>query len=332
MFGNRHWHRAGWALLSVLVLTLLMALWLEPKALYFLIPLSLMWAGIMGAYLHRLHQSLAHLSEQVDALLYTNEPPHFEDMEEGSLYILQSEIQKLAIRLKEQADLLQSDKLVLQRAMEDIFHQLRTPLTVLFIQLELLKEEGLSGSERQALIRQISRACHRMQWLVESLLTMSKIDAGTILFQKKPVLLARLVEDALATFAIGLELQEIRVEKAVDDEAFLGDRKWSREAIENLIKNAMEHLPKGGQLKISAQENPVFTELVIEDNGPGFDPSDLPFLFKRFYKGKNAGENSIGIGLALSQKIIAAQNGTIQAENRLEGGARFRIRFYKKII
>jgi signal transduction histidine kinase len=114
------------------------------------------------------------------------------------------------------------------------------------------------------------------------------------------------------------------------DETYEGDLSWSVEAIGNILKNCMENMQKGGEITIQAEENPIYTEIIISDNGPGIDKEDLPHLFKRFYKGKNASSQSVGIGLALARTIITSQNGTVRAENKSNGGARFTVRFYKK--
>ena len=94
----------------------------------------------------------------------------------------------------------------------------------------------------------------------------------------------------------------------------------------------MEHTPEGGSITITAMENAIFTEFVIEDTGKGFDKNDLPHIFERFYKGKNSGSESVGIGLALCRTIITGLDGTIKAENGKNGGARFDIKFYKNVV
>ena len=108
----------------------------------------------------------------------------------------------------------------------------------------------------------------------------------------------------------------------------MGDMKWSIEAFSNLVKNCIEHTPKDKTITISYDENPLYCLIKIEDEGEGFELADMPHLFERFYKGKNAAKGSIGIGLALAKTIIEEQNGYIEAENRKEGGARFTIKFY----
>lgn len=276
------------------------------------------------------YRDLADLAQKLDHALYADQVPRLSDAEEGEVPILESQIRKLLVKLHEQKDQLQEDKLVLKEAIEDIFHQLRTPLTVLFIQMELLKDPDLSEDKRRDLVRKMSKECRRMEWLVESLLKLSKIDAGTVRFEKTTVPLRSLLEEAVRSFEIPLDVQGVSLDLEVEEASFEGDYRWTLEALENLIKNALEHTPAGGDLQIRGMENTLYTEITIQDDGPGFDSEDLPYLFDRFYKGKGASENSIGIGLALSRAIITAQNGTIRAEN--QDGALFRIRFYKSVV
>jgi signal transduction histidine kinase len=113
-------------------------------------------------------------------------------------------------------------------------------------------------------------------------------------------------------------------------ECFVGDAGWTSEAITNILKNCMEHTPKGGSITVTVLENALYSQIVIEDTGKGLRPQDLRHIFERFYKGADSARESVGIGLALSKTIILKQNGTIQAKNRKEGGAQFVIRFYKR--
>lgn len=129
-----------------------------------------------------------------------------------------------------------------------------------------------------------------------------------------------------------MELREQSFTVHAADESFTGDLNWTTEALGNILKNCMEHTPVGGTITVTAEETTLFTEIVVEDNGPGISKADLPFLFDRFFKGAGSSDDSVGIGLALSRSIIAAQNGTIKAENVPTGGARFTIRFYKSVI
>ena len=130
-----------------------------------------------------------------------------------------------------------------------------------------------------------------------------------------------------------MDLKDIRLTCSVENHAaFIGDKLWTAEAVGNILKNCIEHCPNGGKLEISCTENPIYTQIIIADNGPGFSPEDLPHIFDRFYRGSNAVKESAGIGLNLSRMIFSRQNGIVKAENRSGGGAQFTIRFYKGAI
>lgn len=171
-----------------------------------------------------------------------------------------------------------------------------------------------------------------MQWLVETLLKMSKIEAGTVTFKKERLDVHELVQKACEPLLIPLELRDIKLQIATNEAGLTGDLDWLAEAIGNIVKNCMEHTPEGGQITINAEENAIYTVLTVEDTGHGFDKNDIAHIFERFYKGKNSGSESVGIGLALSRTIITGLDGTIKAENGKNGGARFEIRFYKNIV
>ena len=275
---------------------------------------------------------ISELSESIDNILHDTDAALKADNSEGELAILVSEIQKMTVMLKGQTDLLQADKIRLTDAIADIFHQIRTPLTSMNLIVTLLSDEDLSYEKRVSLTRDLKKQLERTRWLIESLLKLSKIDAGTAVFASEEVIVKELIKKAAEPFLIQMELrgQEFRAEAG--EEKFTGDLAWSVEAIGNIIKNAMEHTPDGGRISVYASETPIFTQITVEDSGEGFCEEDIPRLFERFYKGKNAGEGSIGIGLALSRAIIAAQNGTVKANNSASGGACFTVRFYKNIV
>ncbi len=266
-------------------------------------------------------------------MLHSNTPIKFKKYREGELSILESELSKMTLRLREQALALTSEKKLLANSMADISHQIRSPLTSSNLILSLLREQNLPVPRRQQLTQELAQLLSRIDWLVESLLKISKMDAGTIPFKRDPILVADLIRHAAEPLLIPMELRSQTLTLDSGDHAsappqFLGDYSWSTEAVLNILKNCMEHTPAGGSIHVSFSQNTIFTEIVIEDNGPGFDAKDLPHLFERFYKGKNASEQSVGIGLALARMIITRQNGTLKAENRPEGGARFILKFY----
>ena len=277
------------------------------------------------------YREIVRLSEHVDDILNDVEGNILQDTKEGELAVLESEIHKMSIRLRDQASSLKKDKIYLTDAIADISHQLRTPLTTINIIMSMLKRNmDMPVNERRKNLQTIDLNLLRIDWLISSLLKMAKIDAGTAAFQREPVDLKELVDQSVESLLVPMELKDQTfLYEAKGGESYLGDFNWSREAVCNIIKNCMEHTPEGGTITVTAQENELFTELIIRDNGPGISRKDMPYLFERFYKGENSGENSVGIGLAMSRMIIKEQNGTIRADNNAEGGARFTIRIYR---
>lgn len=290
-------------------------------------------AAVFGAaffiFTQRRYQSLARLSNQIDLVLHNEERLLMEELQEGELSILQSEITKMTQRIREQNTALKREKAHLADSLADVAHQLRTPLTSANLSLSLL-ENTEDSKERKALVRETEELLLRMDWLLTSLLKISRLDAGVVVFQNERVELTALIERAVRPLAISLELRNIRVELGVPEGITItGDSRWLAEALQNILKNCMESLGTGGQIEISCRDNPLFTELTIHDDGQGFQPADLPHVFERFYRGENENATGYGIGLALCKLIVTRQNGTITAKNHPQGGALFCLRFPK---
>ncbi|MCY9513868.1 HAMP domain-containing histidine kinase [Paenibacillus apiarius] len=255
------------------------------------------------------------------------------DNQEGELSILKNDIYKVTLMLSEQRSLLQHDKIQLTDAISDISHQLKTPLTSMTVMADLLSDPELPLAKRMEFTRNIRIQLERIDWLVSSLLKLSKMDAKTIQFKKDQITVKMLIQKALEPVLIPMDIKEITVSiKGEDNVTFLGDLNWTAEAVINILKNGVEHTQAGGVIAISFSENALFTEIIIEDSGKGIPKEDLPYVFKRFYKGKNASEGSIGIGLSMAHSIIASQNGVIDIANEREKGTQFRIKFYKQVI
>ena len=278
------------------------------------------------------YRAMEQLSTELDEILHDNNRFLITECEEGELAILSSSIRKMTLKLKEQASNLTDEKKVLTDAIADIFHQMRTPLTSMRLSCSMLSEEDLPYEERIRFVRGIKKQLERMQWLVETLLKMSKIEAGTVTFKRERLDAKELVQKACEPLLIPLELRDIKLQITTNDAGLTGDMDWLAEAVGNIVKNCMEHTPEGGQISINAEENAIYTVLTIEDTGKGFDKNDIAHIFERFYKGKNSGSESVGIGLALCRTIITGLDGTIKAENGKNGGARFEIRFYKNVV
>ena len=301
-------------------------------AALFVFAAGIVLTAVNYVFLKKRYALLTDMSRSIDRILHGQENVFDGSGEEGELAILQSEIQKMTVRLRDQADMLVSEKVRLSDAIADMFHQMRTPITSMKLQLSLLDAEDLSSERRLELTRSLKTQVERLQWLTETLLKMSKIDAGTAGFRKDPVSVKTLINKAAGPFLIPMELRDQRLITNAADESFTGDLAWTAEALGNLIKNCMEHTPAGGSVTVSALETALYTQITVTDTGSGFADEDIPYLFERFYRGSNATDESIGIGLALSRAIIAGQGGTITAENAPEGGARFTIRFYKSVV
>lgn len=299
-------------------------------AILFLL-LALVLVGVHYYFSIKRYQQIAQLSFSLDKVLHGN-AIQINDQYEGELSILSDEISKMVIKLNEQTELLQKDKVRLTNAIADIFHQMRTPLTSINLSLTVLNDDHLSNEKALYYRRDIKKQLEKLQWLIETLLKMSKIDAKTAIFHRQQLLAKDILSKAMEPFAIPMELKEQKCILNCSDEKMFVDEQWTMEAFSNLIKNAMEHTPDGGTIQLNVSENPLYTEVIVQDNGEGILEEDIPYMFERFYKGKNAKPESVGIGLAFARMIITAQNGTISVKNHLDGGACFTVRFYKQII
>ncbi len=255
------------------------------------------------------------------------------DNHEGELSILKSDIYKVTLKLSEHSTLLQQDKLKLTNAISDISHQLKTPLTSMMVMADLLGDAKLDDAKRGEFTNNIRIQLERIEWLVSSLLKLSKIDAGTVSFKKDIVYVSELIERAIQPVLVPMDIKQQNLHVEGDKEvSFLGDFNWTSEALLNILKNCVEHTPDGGKISISFSENALYTEIIISDNGKGIAKEDLPYIFKRFYKGKNAGEDSVGIGLAMAHSIINSQQGDIEVKSSKEEGTQFKIKLYKQVI
>ena len=275
------------------------------------------------------YQSIAGISEQIDRVLHNADRLYIGESNEGELSILQSEITKMTLRIREQNDALKKEKEHLADSLADIAHQLRTPLTSVNLILSLL-ENNPDEKERRALIRETKELFDQMDWLLTSLLKLSRLDAGMVVFQSERIDGNTLISAALRPLLIPMELHNVAVQTDVPKGIIIqGDSGWLSEAIQNILKNCMESAGDNGKIEIVCRDNPLFTEISIHDSGAGFEKEDLPRLFDRFYRGKNAGATGYGIGLALCRMILTRQGGTVTAKNHPRGGALFAIRFPK---
>lgn len=275
------------------------------------------------------YKKIARISNQIDLVLHNDNRFDIEELEEGELSILYSEITKMTLRIREQNEALRKEKIHLADSLADIAHQLRTPLTSVNLILSLFTNPQ-NKSEQKAYIRETEDLLVQMDWLLTSLLKISRLDAGVVVFQSESIDVNDLITDSLRPLQIPMELRNIELQiNASRGIVIQGDSGWLSEAIQNILKNCMESVGNNGRIEIACTDNPLFTELIIHDSGEGFKREDLPRLFDRFYRGNSENASGYGIGLALCKMIITRQGGTITAKNHPRRGAIFAIRFSK---
>ena len=247
---------------------------------------------------------------------------------EDEFSILEDEIYKTVRDLRRTKEEACQERQNLADNLADIAHQLKIPITSMSLMVQLLQQEGEIQGTKVYLDR-LEDQIFRMEYLVASLLTLSRLDAGTLELEQENLDAASVIIEACEPLEPKIRAREQTLSIPQQIQAcFKGDRHWTAEALSNLIKNCSEHAREGGSITIKYHQNPLYTEILVADNGPGFDEEDIPHLFQRFYRGKNAGRDSIGIGLALSKSLIERQNGTLRADNGQDGGACFTVRFY----
>lgn len=250
--------------------------------------------------------------------------------QEGQIGLLKTELLKMTNILKEKVELLNKEKIFLNDTISDISHQLKTPMTSLIILNDLMYED-LPKETKIEFLDKIKTQLSRMEWLIKSMLRLSKVEAKVIDFKYENVNINELVKRALGPSLIPLELKNIDVSIKGNNSIFYkGDMEWSVEALVNIIKNCVEHTPQNGKLEISYEDNFIYSEIIIKDSGEGIEKKDLPHIFKRFYKGRNSSkEDSVGIGLAMAKSIIESQNGDISVKSEKNKGCEFHIIFHK---
>lgn len=254
-----------------------------------------------------------------------------EDNQEEDLSLLKNEIYKTAITLNEQTLLLKKDKESLKDSLSDISHQLKTPLTSINLMIDTLRhQDNLSSTERRELLNNIHRKITNTNFLVHSLLKLSKFDANTIEFNRQNNTLSKILKDVLDNLSTLSDLKDIKINiKGSKDISLYCDYKWEVEALTNIIKNCIEHSNNSSKIDITYQKNDIFTKIIIQDNGCGISKKDLPHIFERFYKAQNSSKDSIGIGLSLAKTIIEKDNGYITVDSVINKGTTFTIKYLK---
>lgn len=293
--------------------------------------LGIVITTVFVVYTKRRYKKLSELNDYLSLVLSGDYNLDINDNTEGELSILKNNLYKIITTLSTQNEMLKKDKVYLADSLADISHQLKTPLTSMMVMTDLLKESEYGGRE-QEFISIIENQLEKMRWLILNLVKLSKLDADTVEFKYEPVSVEKVINESIKPFLVMLDLKSITLNNSINDFIFTGDKNWTVEAFENILKNCIEHTDKNGELSISGKSTNIYDSVIIEDNGCGIAPEDLPNIFERFYHGKNSSADSVGIGLALAKMVLEKENASVSVESTLGKGTTFEIRFYKAII
>ena len=253
-----------------------------------------------------------------------------EENTEGELSELQNQIVKITIMLNKQAETMEKDKKELSVALSDISHQIKTPLTSINIMLDIIKEDEIDENLKREYLHQITKQLDSINWLITVILKLSRLESGMVEFAKEDIDVKILLEDIKKQMAVALEIKNQNLLLKVQENChMIGDYNWTKEALTNIVKNCIEHTTESKNIYIEAEENSLYLQIIIKDEGEGISKEDLPNIFKRFYKGKSSKEDSVGIGLAMAKSIIESQNGDIYVKSEKNKGSEFHIIFHK---
>lgn len=255
---------------------------------------------------------------------------NIKEYEEGTFATLKNDVYKITNKLREQNENMKKDKKYLEETLSDISHQLKTPLTSMYMINNLLSDDHLDKKKRKEFLAKNQVQLERIEWLVTSLLKLSRLESGTIQLKKEKVKVIDLVKNALEPLKIPMELKEQKlVFKGNMNTKIVCDPQWTMEAILNILKNAYEHTGEKGMIEIVWQDNPLYVSIIITDTGEGIKEEDIKHIFERFYRAKDSHKESIGIGLNMAKQVIDRQNGDITVRSIVGKGTEFCIKFYK---
>ena len=281
-------------------------------------------------YNYKKEKDIKDIIKCIEQINKKNYEIQIDSISEDELSILKNEIYKTTIMLKEAAENSSKDKLNLKKSLEDISHQLKTPLTSILVMLDnIIEDSNMEEKIRNDFIVDIKRNVLNINFLVQSLLKLSKFDANAIHFVKQENDLKTIIEESIKNVSTLCDLRNINIKLNIKENSkIICDDKWQIEALTNIIKNAIEHSKNNSNIIINIENNNVYSMIEVIDFGEGIAKKDIKHIFERFYKCKNTKTDSIGIGLALAKTIIEEDKGTISVEsNKLE--TKFVIKYYK---
>lgn len=294
-----------------------------------LITTSISLLIVFMLYERKQDKEIDKITKYLEAINDKNYTLKIDENSEEELSILKNELYKVTVMLRENASNTLKDKINLKRALEDISHQLKTPLTSILIILDnLIDNPEMDYQTRVEFLHDLKRETTRIQSLIQSILKLSKFDSNTVQFIKQDIYLKQIVDEAIKNTGSLADLKNIKINVEGNKKIKLNcDLLWQIEAITNILKNCIEHSKENTQIDIK-YNNSVYSYITITDYGEGISKEDLPHIFERFYRGKNSSNESIGIGLSLSKTIIESNNGIVSVESNSDKTT-FIIKYFK---
>lgn len=296
-----------------------------------IVSFNALYMAIIFIYLKQRDKKINQITQYINEIKNRKYDLDINENSEDELSNLKNELYKITIMLKEESEISRQDKENIKMSVEDISHQLKTPLTSIMIMLDNLKDNpNMDEDTKQRFIFEISKQVDWINWLVISILKLSRLEANVVKFSDNKINVKKFIDEIIDNLEIPIEIknQKIIIE-GNEDASFIGDYKWQQEAITNIIKNAIEHNKENGKITIKYEENVLFTKITIIDEGQGIAKEDLKHIFERFYKAQNSSDNSVGIGLSLAKNIIEKNNGMINCKSEIGNGTEFIVKYMK---
>ena len=292
---------------------------------------SVLYMAIIFIYLKQRDKKINQITQYINEIKNRKYDLNINENSEDELSNLKNELYKITIMLKEESEISRQDKEKIKMSVEDISHQLKTPLTSIMIMLDNLKDNpNMDEDTKQKFIFEISKQVDWINWLVISILKLSRLEADVVKFSNNKIKVKKFIDEIIGNLEIPIEIKNQKISIEGDEDAsFIGDYKWQQEAITNIIKNAIEHNKENGKITIKYEENVLFTKITIIDEGQGIAKEDLKHIFERFYKAQNSSDNSVGIGLSLAKNIIEKNNGMINCKSEIGNGTEFIVKYMK---
>lgn len=295
------------------------------------IELAAVLSGVFFLYLSRHQARIYQICDYMEELVRGNYGLDISDNGDDELSSLKNEVYKLTVFFREQAKRASDNRRALADSVADISHQLKTPLTSVRVLVDNLSEnEDMDADTRHRFLTEISTQISGVTWLVATILKLSRLDAGVVEMEKKTLKLRGLVEEVNRKLELNAEWRQVELCTDISDGILVkGDGQWLTEAFVNVVKNAIEHSNPEERVILHAEENDVYVLLTVQNRGQVIPEEEQKHLFERFYRGRSAGRDSVGIGLALANEIVKQHNGYITVESGMEQGTIFSIKFLK---